>query len=30
MKLDGRDEVYLMSRFVGQEWEQALRAAASR
>lgn len=30
MKLDGRDEVYLMSRFVGQEWEQALREAASR
>lgn len=29
MKLDGRDEIYLMSRFVGQEWEQALRAAAS-
>jgi hypothetical protein len=30
MKLDGRDEVYLMSRFVGQEWEQALHAASSR
>jgi hypothetical protein len=30
MKLRGRDEVYLMSRFVGQEWEQALREAASR
>jgi hypothetical protein len=27
MKLEGRDEVYLMSRFVGQEWEQALREA---
>jgi hypothetical protein len=30
MKLDGRDEVYLMSRFIGQEWEQALREAAGR
>jgi hypothetical protein len=30
MKLRGHDEVYLMSRFVGQEWEQALREAASR
>lgn len=30
MKLDGRDEVYLMSRFVGQEWEQAVREAAGR
>jgi hypothetical protein len=28
MKLQGRDEVYLMSRFVGQEWEQALREAS--
>jgi hypothetical protein len=28
MKLQGRDEVYLMSRFVGEEWEQALREAA--
>ena len=27
MKLHGRDEVYLMSRFVGEEWEQALREA---
>jgi hypothetical protein len=30
MKLEGRDEVYLMSRFVGEEWEQALREAAGR
>ena len=30
MKLDGRDQVYLMSRFVGQEWEQALREATLR
>ncbi|HEX2440305.1 MAG TPA: hypothetical protein VHT71_18475 [Methylomirabilota bacterium] len=30
MKLHGRDEVYLMSRFVGEEWEQALREAAGR
>lgn len=30
MKLRGRDEVFLMSRFVGQEWEHALREAASR
>lgn len=28
MKLQGRDQVYLMSRFVGEEWEKALRAAA--
>jgi hypothetical protein len=28
MKLDGRDEVYLMSRFIGDEWEKALREAA--
>ena len=27
MKLQGRDQVYLMSRFVGEEWEKALRAA---
>ena len=27
MRLDGRDGIYLMSRFVGQEWEQALREA---
>ena len=25
MKLQGRDQVYLMSRFIGQEWEKALR-----
>ena len=24
MRIDGRDEVYVMSRFVGAEWEQAL------
>jgi hypothetical protein len=30
MKLQDRDEVYLMSRFVGQEWEQALREASGR
>ncbi len=30
MKLQGRDEVYLMSRFVGQEWEQALREASAQ
>jgi hypothetical protein len=24
MHLDGRDQVYVMSRFIGQEWEQAL------
>ena len=27
MKLEGRDQVYLMSRFVGEEWEKALREA---
>jgi len=30
MKLQGRDQVYLMSRFIGQEWEQALREAAGK
>ena len=25
MKLQGRDQVYLMSRFIGEEWEKALR-----
>jgi hypothetical protein len=30
MKLEGRDEVYLMSRFVGAEWEQVLRGASRR
>lgn len=28
MRLEGRDQVYLMSRFIGAEWEQALREAA--
>jgi hypothetical protein len=28
MKLQGRDEIYLMSRFIGEEWEQALREAS--
>ena len=27
MKLQGRDQVYLMSRFIGEEWEKALREA---
>ena len=27
MKLAGRDQVYLMSRFVGEEWERAIRGA---
>jgi hypothetical protein len=27
MKLNGRDQVYLMSRFIGEEWEKALREA---
>jgi len=27
MKLEGRDQIYLMSRFIGQEWEEALREA---
>ncbi len=27
MKLQGRDHVYLMSRFIGEEWEKALREA---
>jgi hypothetical protein len=27
MQLEGRDQVYLMSRFIGEEWEQALREA---
>jgi hypothetical protein len=27
MKLEGRDQVYLMSRFIGEEWEKALREA---
>jgi hypothetical protein len=28
MKIEGRDQVYLMSRFIGKEWEKALREAA--
>ena len=28
MKLGGRDQVYLMSRFIGQEWEKAIREAS--
>lgn len=27
MKLEGRDQLYLMPRFIGEEWEQALREA---
>ena len=27
MRLEGGDEVYVMSRFIGQEWEQALAEA---
>jgi hypothetical protein len=30
MKLRGRDDVYLMARFVGEEWEKALSEAAAR
>ena len=30
MKLQGRDQIYLMSRFIGEEWEQALREAAEK
>jgi len=30
MKIEGRDQVYLMARFLGQEWEQALRDAPER
>jgi hypothetical protein len=30
MKLEGRDQVYLMSRFIGQEWEETLREATGR
>ena len=30
MKIEGRDQVYLMARFLGQEWEQALREAPGR
>lgn len=28
MKLGGRDQIYLMSRFIGEEWEQAIREAS--
>jgi hypothetical protein len=28
MRVQGRDQLYLMSRFIGEEWEQALREAA--
>jgi hypothetical protein len=28
MKLEGRDQLYLMSRFVGEEWERALHEAS--
>ncbi|HWN14232.1 MAG TPA: hypothetical protein VNU02_10240, partial [Candidatus Dormibacteraeota bacterium] len=27
MKVQGHDQVYLMSRFIGEEWEKVLRAA---
>ncbi len=30
MKLEGRDQVYLMSRFIGEEWEQTLREATGK
>jgi hypothetical protein len=30
MKLQRRAQVYLMARFVGEEWEKALREAAQR
>jgi len=30
MKLQGRVQVYPMARFVGEEWEKALREAAQR
>jgi hypothetical protein len=28
LRLEGRDQVYLMPRFIGEEWEKALREAA--
>ena len=28
MRIEGRDEIYVMSRFVGEEWERALAEAA--
>jgi hypothetical protein len=27
MRLQGGDRIYLMSRFIGEEWENALREA---
>jgi hypothetical protein len=30
MKLGGRDQLYLMSRFIGEEWEKAIGEAAGR
>jgi hypothetical protein len=30
MKLEGRDQVYLMARFIGEEWERTLREATGR
>ena len=30
MKLRGHDQVFLMSRFIGEEWEQAIREASGR
>jgi hypothetical protein len=30
MKVGGRDQIYLMSRFIGEEWEQAIREATGR
>lgn len=29
MKLEGRDQVFLMPRFIGEEWEKALREAGT-
>jgi hypothetical protein len=29
VRLEGRDQLYLMPRFVGEEWEKALRAATA-
>lgn len=29
MKLEGRDQVFLMPRFIGEEWEKALREATT-
>jgi hypothetical protein len=28
MRIDGRDEIYVMSRFIGEEWERALAEVA--